>query len=317
MGIFRDSPDIDEILSRIGALEGQMGAATPDTWYDDIPALRAETTHNDGDLAGVLVIADGYNNSIYEYDASSSESDNGITVIKPDDVSGNGRWILQVSFALANHTHSEKVEKSGEISPGNFITIDVDGDIADTGYNNASFQEVEDGKGLSSNDYTDEEKAKLAGLPDEIDVDDKMDKIEPTAGNEDNLVSIDGEGNAADSGRPLTGVWQPYETTMQSGSYPTTHHLETITIGTWRLAIVHYILGLIADYTQARAGTFFVFLDGENSPVLKEGEAFVTGTDFDGDITASVSDGKLRFSYVHEAEENENATYMGVQILLK
>ncbi|MBA7576185.1 hypothetical protein ES708_18022 [subsurface metagenome] len=316
MGSFRDSPDISEAFDRIGDLEAQMGSATPDAWYEDIPALRAETVHVNGDLAGVLVVAAGYNNSVYEYDASSSEADNGITVIKPNDVSEDGRWILQVSFALANHNHSEKVEISGSVPPGNFITINADGKIANTTFNGSSFVEVVAGKGLSANDYTDAEKAKLAGLPADIDVDDKMDKITPTTGNLNNLVAIDDQGNAKDSERNLTGVWQEFSFQFGGTVYPTTYNLDTITIGTYRLAIVHYILGLPADRSRARAGTFFVFLDGTNPPVLKEGEAFVTGTDFDGDISASANSGLLRFSYTQE-EGAENAEYLGIQILLK
>lgn len=59
---------------------------------------------------------------------------------------------------------SGKADKVANATAGNFATLDADGNPTDSGKKAADFVAVEEGKGLSTNDYTNEEKAKLAGI---------------------------------------------------------------------------------------------------------------------------------------------------------
>jgi hypothetical protein len=57
-------------------------------WVDDAPALRSLTDHDD---QNTMQVFDTFR--VYKYIASSNLPDDGIAVIKPNDVSGSGRWI--------------------------------------------------------------------------------------------------------------------------------------------------------------------------------------------------------------------------------
>lgn len=114
-----------------------------------VDTYKAKVTDKDN---STTVTVDGY-----EIDVKvniSAETDNqiqvkadGLYVPKPEKVDISG-----------------KADKVTDATDGNFAALDADGNITDSGKTAANFVEVEDGKGLSTNDYTDEEKAKLAGL---------------------------------------------------------------------------------------------------------------------------------------------------------
>lgn len=60
--------------------------------------LRSSTNHQDGWAAwidGLLSAGDGQG-GFYDYSASSTAADDGINVLKPNDVLTNGRWIKRL-----------------------------------------------------------------------------------------------------------------------------------------------------------------------------------------------------------------------------
>ena len=62
--------------------------------YDTIADLRASTQHDDDEYCVVLGLAaawDGQGGQ-YVFISTMATADDGITIIQPTDVSGNGRW---------------------------------------------------------------------------------------------------------------------------------------------------------------------------------------------------------------------------------
>jgi len=73
---------------------GTKGLGTPDAggsgvvWVDDAADLRTVTDHDAGFTLQVFATS-----RVYKYVADSNLPDNGVDVIKPDDVTGDGRWV--------------------------------------------------------------------------------------------------------------------------------------------------------------------------------------------------------------------------------
>lgn len=93
----------------------------------------------------------------YEIDVKvniSAEADNQIQV------KADGLYVAKP----AKVDISGKADKVANATDGNLAALDANGNITDSGKKAADFVEAEDGKGLSTNDYTDAEKTKLAGI---------------------------------------------------------------------------------------------------------------------------------------------------------
>ena len=55
--------------------------------------FRLRTDHTTGDEIGLIL-----NDSIYVYDSTESSADDGNNYIKPDDVTGAGRWVKNRTY---------------------------------------------------------------------------------------------------------------------------------------------------------------------------------------------------------------------------
>lgn len=217
MTVLITSKPYRDLEQRIEGLE-LSGTGSPDTWKTNKTALRAETTHNDGDIVGVLP------NFVYKYDAASTATDDNDIYITPDDVTGAGRWVRQVVFAEVNHSHPEKVDKV-DIPAFNFLKWDNNNDeIVDSGFNEASF--VQDETYVKTdNNFTDNYKNQLDNLPSSFDPDTKIDRITGiVAGNVGEITTVTADGQITNSGTKisdiLTVITDPGENAFQNiGDY--------------------------------------------------------------------------------------------------
>jgi hypothetical protein len=78
----------------------QNASGLPSTWEADTAAIAALTTHEDN-----MDIGSYADTAIFEYDAASTATPNA-DIIKPNDVTGAGRWIKQKVFTLLGHLHA-------------------------------------------------------------------------------------------------------------------------------------------------------------------------------------------------------------------
>lgn len=114
-----------------------------------VDTYKAKVTNKDN---STTITVEGY-----EIDVKvniSAEADNQIQV------KADGLYVAKP----AKVDISGKADKVAGATNGNFAALDADGNITDSGKKAADFVEAEDGKGLSANNYTDAEKAKLAGI---------------------------------------------------------------------------------------------------------------------------------------------------------
>ncbi len=98
----------------------------------DAAALRALTSHVNGDIAGLL---GGNNGRFYIYDAASSLTDDGVAVVKPTDVGGgSGRWLNPgiAMLARANVWTSGQTCSAGLTASA--ISVTGGGSIASDGF---------------------------------------------------------------------------------------------------------------------------------------------------------------------------------------
>lgn len=69
-------------------------------------------------------------------------------------------------FTNLSQSVSQKANKASGATGGNFAALDADGNLTDSGKKPSDFVEVAPGKGLSTNDYTNEDKAEVAKVKD-------------------------------------------------------------------------------------------------------------------------------------------------------
>lgn len=187
-----NSPPYKDHETRLAALEGNTGAYAPDTWYDTLADIRAVTVHADGDRIGYFPTE-----TVYVYSATATAADDGANYIKPTDVTGAGRWVSDKRFAIVGHTHSQYTEKVPGAVTNNLATWE-NGSPKDSGVPVANVVVKDGDKQLSTEDYTTEEKAKLASLPTDFDTAfaAKADKMSvETAGDIGKLLVMDADGN--------------------------------------------------------------------------------------------------------------------------
>ena len=209
---------------------------------------------------------------------------------------------------------TDKAGSPGTFTTGNFATYNsTSNEIEDTTYNHLSFVAVEEGKGLSENDFTDEHLAIVENFEDISGIDDKMDKLEADAGTVNNILTLDSGGNAEASGKYASNI--PSHFSLVIGTDPGDYYVDTIEPGVnlVRSARVIAYLGHSSDLSQNRTEEILLLLEGSETPVGAVGMSAVKGTDFDGNITWSVEGGYLRATYTVE-EGNEDPTYMKLVI---
>jgi hypothetical protein len=122
------------ILSRIGILETYQGTIPPAEDYNTVADIRALTSHTAGDRTFCLE-----NQIIYIFNAVSTATDNGSTILKPGDITvGNpGRWVVEQQMALKNHTHTEYGAKVAAPLQTRFLVSDAAGNPVE-GLNDSS-----------------------------------------------------------------------------------------------------------------------------------------------------------------------------------
>lgn len=69
-------------------------------------------------------------------------------------------------FTSLSQSVSQKANKASGATDGNFAALDADGNLTDSGKKPADFVPVVPGKGLSTNDYTNKDKAEVAKVKD-------------------------------------------------------------------------------------------------------------------------------------------------------
>jgi hypothetical protein len=78
----------------VGAKGVSSGSGVSDMWLTDVAALRLIDTHNEGEDLSVFSTS-----RVYTYVSASTLPDDGVSVIKPADVSDSGRWVAQKVIA--------------------------------------------------------------------------------------------------------------------------------------------------------------------------------------------------------------------------
>lgn len=93
-----DTPLTASFYQYVGAKGSQSPNNGTMTWLTDVAKLRGATVHDADDVMGVFET-----NALYIYQPASAAADDGEFVIKPADVTGNGRWILNKRVPSASH----------------------------------------------------------------------------------------------------------------------------------------------------------------------------------------------------------------------
>jgi hypothetical protein len=179
------------ILQRIGVLETQQGTIPPAEDYNTVADVRAETEHSGGDRIFCLE-----NQIIYIFDDTSLASDNGSTVLKPNDINSEdpGRWIMEQQLALKGHTHSDKADKIVSPLQTRLLMANSDGNPIESIYPPSSFaQASHTHSGYATTDD-------LSDLQAEVDantaaIEDKMDKYAVQAGDIGRPAVFNAQGN--------------------------------------------------------------------------------------------------------------------------
>jgi uncharacterized protein (TIGR02145 family) len=106
---------ITGIDTKLGELSG-----LPSTWETNIAAIRALTTHDAG-----MDVGNYATGIIYEFDTTSTAADDGVDVLKPDNIAigDPGRWVNKINF----------VEKAATFNLGTLKKFDINGNDADSG----------------------------------------------------------------------------------------------------------------------------------------------------------------------------------------
>lgn len=198
MSSFTQSPKILNHENRITALESDLGSGAPDNWYDTIADIRDITGYSDGDTVGCYA-----NESVYTFVAAETTSDDGDNYLTPDDITepDPGRWVKQKRFSLVGHNHDDKMDKPSSAQEGRIAVFNDSKEVVDSGKLPSNYVEKDGSKVLSDNNYTDEEKNKLAALPTNDDLNtslgNKMNKITGlVAGDVGNMLTVDSDGDA-------------------------------------------------------------------------------------------------------------------------
>lgn len=160
--LFKNSVVIQEIWAVLTTLLAEAGSSSPDNWEATIADLRAVTGYAADDFMGVTA-----SETIYQFDSTATDPDNGETVITPNDITepAAGRWLKVLRFSLAGHSHNEKADKPSETSDNEIALFDAAGNLKKSNKLLSAFVEAVEGMDLSQNSFTNELLTKLNDLP--------------------------------------------------------------------------------------------------------------------------------------------------------
>lgn len=195
---FYNSKLIQWILQRIGVLETYQGSVPPAEDYNTVADIRAETTYADSDRIFCLE-----NQIIYTFDDASTATDDGVLVLKPNDIDPGdpGRWLFEQQLALKDHTHDDKADKIVGPLQSRFLLSDSGGNPTESTYHAGSFA-------LASHTHEGYATAEdLEALETDVEanttaLDGKMDKYGVTAPDIGKPAVFDATGNV------IPGSWQ-------------------------------------------------------------------------------------------------------------
>jgi len=180
------------ILTRLGLVETQQGTLPAAVDYNTIAEIRAETTHVDEDRIQCLE-----NQITYQFETTSTASDDGFAVLKPTDINSGdpGRWLMEFQLALKNHAHTTYANKVAAPAQTKFITSDASGHPVESAYGASSFA-----TSAHNHDSAYATAAVLADIQAEVDaleaiVDDKADKYPVVVGDIGKPAVFDANGN--------------------------------------------------------------------------------------------------------------------------
>lgn len=97
--IFEAPEDGKPYIRKDATWEEMPSTGLPSTWEANATDIRALTDHE-----ASMDVGNYATGAVYEYDDTSTATDDGDTILKPDDVAtaDPGRWVKQKTFALSN-----------------------------------------------------------------------------------------------------------------------------------------------------------------------------------------------------------------------
>lgn len=209
----RDGTLYQDHESRIGTLETQVGQTPDPDDYTDKDDVRAITGYSDGDR--VLCLENQY---IYIFDDEEEDSDNGDDVLCPDDITppDPGRWVRDTRLALYEHNHDTRYQLLIDTPTQNrFTQVNASGQLIETTYHAnswAAYTHNHDSDYADIDDFEDLE-TDVADL--EADLEDKMDILSPTAGQVDEILTVNAQGQAQLSTKKIVDLsTKPYTITI-------------------------------------------------------------------------------------------------------
>jgi hypothetical protein len=200
---------IQGILSRIGTLETQVGQTPDPDDYTDKDDVRSITGYSDADR--VLCLENQY---IYIFDDASAVADDDDIVLCPDDIThpAPGRWVRDTRLALYEHNHDPIYQKLITTPTQNrFTAVNASGQLVETAYHANSWAPyTHEHAGYASTTSVEALDAALDALSDIVN--NKMDKLAPTAGQVDEILTVDANGNAQMSGTKIADLERKWAT---------------------------------------------------------------------------------------------------------
>lgn len=192
---FLNAKIIQNLLQRLGVLETQQGTIPPAEDYNTIADIRALTTYSNEDRIFCLE-----NQIIYIFNAASTATDNGTTILKPTniDTGDPGRWVFDKQLALKDHTHTAYAEKMQDPAQTKFLMSDENGNPIESTYDPNHFAEADH---THSGYTTDEEFNTLSSTVGALatGLEDKADKYPVEVGDVGKPAVFDAEGNVIPS----------------------------------------------------------------------------------------------------------------------
>lgn len=205
---FFDSILFQWVLSRIGALEATVGAIPDPDGYSTIADVRAVTIYTDTDR-----VQCNENNYLYQFDAALTTADNGGTILTPDDITepAPGRWVRLLEYSVVGHNHDTDYQKLITTPTQNrFLFVNASGQAIESAYTATSW--------VASSTYATFLAGAFADLQDQVDtletaqgdyetdLENKMDVLAPTTGQENEILLTDAAGQAIMSGSKIADL---------------------------------------------------------------------------------------------------------------
>ena len=93
-----------QFIPKGGGTSQPSATGLPSTWEADVAAIRLLNIHDNG-----MDVGNYATGAIYEYSETESTADDGDVYLKPDDVSGDGRWIKKKVVITSYSIHYTKL----------------------------------------------------------------------------------------------------------------------------------------------------------------------------------------------------------------